>query len=165
MCNCIVREHPQLGILVRSDGAVYCAHGRGHVREWNYGSKNGLGYMFTFINGKRYATHRLVAETFIPNPNNLPLIDHIDRCRQNNAVSNLRYTDYSGNMKNTEIWESVDNRDGFHSSEDPRGWAKRYRERKQAVRFSNGKTRWVDRNTAHKLLNIPLKERVLSETP
>lgn len=33
--------------------------------------------------------HRLVAEAFIPNPDNLPEIDHIDNNPQNNAVSNL----------------------------------------------------------------------------
>ncbi len=34
---------------------------------------------------------RLVAQAFIPNPDNLPTVDHIDRNSQNNNVSNLRW--------------------------------------------------------------------------
>ncbi len=44
--------------------------------------------------------HRLVAEAFIPNPDHLPQIDHIDRNRENNHASNLRWCTLSGNMHN-----------------------------------------------------------------
>lgn len=42
--------------------------------------------------------HRLVAKTFIPNPNNLPQVDHIDGNKSNNHVSNLRWVSNYDNM-------------------------------------------------------------------
>ena len=47
-----------------------------------------------------FKVHRLVAEAFIPNPQKLPAIDHIDRDKQNNCVSNLRWCNQSLNMQN-----------------------------------------------------------------
>lgn len=43
--------------------------------------------------------HRLVALAFIPNPDNLPEVNHKDGDRFNNEVSNLEWASYSGNLK------------------------------------------------------------------
>ena len=49
---------------------------------------------------KRIRVHRLVAEAFIPNPDNKPVIDHIDRNTKNNNVSNLRWCTQKENCNN-----------------------------------------------------------------
>jgi len=53
------------------------------------------GYLYTELckDGKRYGkkVHRLVAETFIPNPNNLPEVNHKDENKQNPCIENLEW--------------------------------------------------------------------------
>lgn len=53
------------------------------------------GYYITTLsrNGikKRKLLHRLIAKAFIPNPDNKPMIDHINGVRTDNGIENLRW--------------------------------------------------------------------------
>lgn len=54
-----------------------------------------------YLNGIRkvHYVHRLVAMVFLPNPDNLPVVNHKDLNKQNNAVSNLEWVSYKDNTK------------------------------------------------------------------
>ena len=56
-------------------------------------------YIRDTVTGKRkdYKAHRLVAEAFIPNPNKLPIINHIDGNKANNRIENLEWCTQSYN--------------------------------------------------------------------
>lgn len=65
---------------------------------------NSDGYLKTRLSknnkGKKYFVHRLVANAFIPNPSNLPCIDHINTIRDDNRVENLRWCSCKENSNN-----------------------------------------------------------------
>lgn len=59
--------------------------------------RNGYLYVDLWENNRsiKRPIHRLIAEAFIPNPDNKPTVDHIDGNRQNNSLKNLRWASYS----------------------------------------------------------------------
>ena len=78
-------------------------------KVWSYKSKKFLkpqkkrdGYLQVGLckGGERkyYKIHRLVAMTYIPNPDNLPQVNHKDENKENNALPNLEWCDGSYNI-------------------------------------------------------------------
>ena len=59
-----------------------------------------LGYLIVTLNGVKYYYHRILAKHFIPNPDDLPEVDHIDRNKANNTLENLRWVRKSENLSN-----------------------------------------------------------------
>lgn len=81
------------------------------------------GYVYVKLrdkNGKqkRIAVHRLVAQAFIDNPNNLLEVNHIDENKQNNNVSNLEWCTREYNINyGTAIQRSIEKQQKYHPNQ------------------------------------------------
>ena len=79
-------------------------------RVWSYKSQkflkprvNNNGYLFVdlYKDGKRkkYYIHKLVSQAFLPNPNNLTEVDHIDNDKMHNYLNNLQWITHKDNVR------------------------------------------------------------------
>lgn len=76
----------------------------GHIKKPFINKVNNYLTVDLYKNNKseKVPIHRLIAETFIPNPENKLTVDHIDGNRQNNSIDNLRWATYSENNSRFE---------------------------------------------------------------
>lgn len=77
--------------------------------------KQGYTQVHLSKNGKitNHLIHRLVALTFIPNPDNLPQVNHINEDKTDNHVNNLEWcTQQYNNTYGTRIEQMLHNRNG-----------------------------------------------------
>lgn len=86
----------------------------GHILK---GQPNAKGYLRVSISKKLIFVHRLVAEKYIPNPDNLPQVNHKDGNKLNNSVENLEWV---SNQQNRE--HAVET--GLHLSGEACSWSK-----------------------------------------
>jgi len=73
-------------------------HSSAKVLSFNK-TKSNEEYLGISLLGKRYSAHRLVAEAFIPNPDNLPVAHHKDEDATNNKEDNLEWVTHSRNSE------------------------------------------------------------------
>lgn len=79
--------------------------------------KDGYLNVCLYNNGNRSyrRVHRLVAEAFVPNPKNFPLVNHKDEVKDNNCVDNLEWCTYQyNNTYGTRIEKSIKGNIGKH---------------------------------------------------
>lgn len=63
------------------------------------------GYLrVNFFNHKKPYVHVLVALTYLPNPSNLPEVNHKNNKRDDNRLANLEWVSHSDNIK--QVWET-----------------------------------------------------------
>ena len=89
------------------------------------------GYKHIHLNGKYKKVHRLVAEAFIPNPENKPCVDHKNNIRDDNRIDNLRWATIKENCQNVSI--SSKNTSGYKGI----NWDKRSNRWRASI-FENG---------------------------
>ena len=77
-------------------------NGTAQLKEKILKPQNTNGYLFVRLSKnnkiKRYLVHRLVAQAFIPNPNNYLEVNHIDENSLNNNVNNLEWCSHKYNI-------------------------------------------------------------------
>lgn len=85
-------------------------------------NKKGYGRVHLCVNNKkkRLACHRMVAQAFIPNPENKPEINHIDGNPSNNILNNLEWCTRSENIKHSfHVLKRVNPMQGKTGSKSP----------------------------------------------
>ena len=90
--------------IVSADGRVYSTHSsaKSCYHQEIKQRPNADGYMVITTgktgNRRTASVHRMVAEAFLPNPNNLPEVNNIDCDRTNNCVENLEWCTHTENI-------------------------------------------------------------------
>ena len=103
------KQHPLYpGYYITPEGQVWSTHRRRIPRtlsQYNI-SKNSTYQRVggKFGNKNNYLVHRLVAETFIPNPHNLTEVNHINGDNTDNRVCNLEWSSHTDNVRHA--WDT-----------------------------------------------------------
>jgi hypothetical protein len=92
--------------LIFDDGKVFSKYKNDYMTHRI--NKAGYHHISLSNNGKEknFYIHRLVAIHYLPNPNNLPEIDHINRDKSDNRVQNLRWSSKIENAQNKGMFKN-----------------------------------------------------------
>lgn len=109
------------------------------------------GYLIVTLSGKLYRAHRLIALTFISNPNNLPVVNHKNFNKSDNHVANLEWVTYSENSQHSFI--------GNHRNKSLKEWVNKV----QCIGAEVSKTKVAQYDLQDNLLNVFNSQREASE--
>ena len=99
-----INDYPNY--LIYEDGRVWSKTSNKYIKQNLYGKY----IQITLHNNskpKTFNIHRLIGLYYIPNPNNKPEVDHINRIKHDNRIENLRWATSS---------EQKQNRDGYSNT-------------------------------------------------
>lgn len=88
--------------MVSYDGQIYDTKKQKIVKAHKDKRNGYMNYTFCDEGSGLYGTkrvHRIIAKTFIPNPADFPVVNHLDNDRTNNRVDNLEWTTQSENIR------------------------------------------------------------------
>ena len=130
-----------------NDGQIRDRYSKEIVSQW----LDKDGYLIATLSGKLYRVHRLIALTFISNPNNLPVVNHKNFNKKDNHVANLEWVTYSENSKHSFT--------GQHRDYSLKSWA----EKVQPLAAEASKTKVAQYDLQDNLLNVFNSQREASE--
>ena len=90
-----IKEHPDY--LIAVDGKVFSLKTMSFLKL----SDRGDGYKTVHLDKKFHRVHRLVANAYLPNPENKPQVNHIDGDKTNNMLCNLEWSTHSENIQHS----------------------------------------------------------------
>ena len=126
------KQHPiYTDYYITPEGSVWSSLSNKFLSQYNINKKQSYRCVGgKFGNKNRVLVHRLVAETFIPNPHNLTDVNHINGDKTDNSVSNLEWLSHTDNLLHA------------HAN----GLIRQPSYRYKIMIMATGETFWADRN-------------------
>ena len=158
-----MKYNKEYDCFVCEDGTVFVmGNGKGNGRSFRklgqmyepFRSMDQKGYPVVTIHNRPVRLHRLVALTFIPNPEGKPFVDHIDRNRENPQKSNLRWVSAAENQANSPRADRCQERYGVRSCED----RKEYHRRRMAKWREENHEKWLSQVREYRHTSEKFKE-------
>ena len=93
--------------IIEENGRIWSCRANKYIKsQISYNGYYRIGLYDRNGISKKHLIHRLIAQAYIPNPENKPCVDHIDRTRTNNSINNLRWVSVMENNQNMSLYST-----------------------------------------------------------